>query len=183
MPTLTFTIGKEYGRNSGAIPPNLDFCARSAEEDHEPHRTYEVDWEAPIAGNPGFYSQLDRTLQEQTSRYQGTSPINGMSMHVFNQGTNQQSVSLIGIPLEAWTGHRLRVVSRCQRGLSWENHTEYIDMAFVTDPAYPIDHQPSSLGPGHYHVPIDEWRRLKARVVALEVERDLRKGAAAGNSG
>ena len=183
MPTLTFTIGKEYGRNSGVIPTNMDFCTRSAEDDHEPHRTHEVDWEAPIIGVPGRYVQLDRTLQEQTSHYQGTRPINGMSMHVFNQGNSQQSISLIGIPLESWTGHRLRVVSWCQQGSTLTRHTDYHDLLFVSDEAYPIDHQPSSVGPGHYHVPIDEWRRLKARVVALEVERDLRKGAAAGNSG
>ena len=92
-------------------------------------------------------------------------------------------MALIGVPLEAWTGYRIHSVSRCIQTETSRTHQDFHPLVFVTDPAYPIDHQPSSVGPGHYHVPIDLWRELNRRVTALEVERDLRKGAAAGNSG
>ena len=37
MPTLTFTIGKEYGRTTGVIPVNQDFCGAAGDEEHDTH--------------------------------------------------------------------------------------------------------------------------------------------------
>ena len=184
MPTLTLTLGKEYGRNTGRIPLTIDFSDVLTEGGSPPtYRTTAI-WESPL--NPLLHNDrgwLAEVIGQPITVYQGTAPVNGLSLHAWDTRTANPTFSLIGIPLEVWTGHRIDFVLDCwQDGVHHRKH-QYIDLTFVSDPAnYPLDHSPASIGPGHWHPDLDEWRRLKARVAALETEAALRKGAAGGRS-
>ena len=166
MPTLTLIRGKEYGRTEGEIPTTVDLTPATPEEVVS-HRL-RARWEGPAAGSSQYRQQLAEVPGEPITTYQGSESVNGLSLHVFDHGEDRQTVSVIGIPLEAWTGHRIRVTHTVIRDNVHTNTDENFDLVFSTDPAHPVDHSPSSIGPGHWHPHPDEWRRLKARVAALE---------------
>ena len=181
MPTLTLTLGKDYGRTTGELPRTADFRAQLDADGPPPVYFASAGWESP-AGTDGLRHGLGSVIGEHITEFQGTPPVNGLSLHTWNPHTAQQSFSLIGVPLEAWVGHRIVVQSTCIQGTEVYRHQDIYDLAFITDPEYPLSHSPASIGPAHWHPSIDAWRNLLARVTDLEVERDLRKGAAAGSS-
>lgn len=185
MPTLTFTVGKEYGRTTGHLPVNATFCGESEEDDHPAHEVIGLNWirpapnrenamEYPLIFPPG--ENIDVVMA------QGSAPVNGLSFHQFNQGTTNRTVSAIGIPLEIWSGNQWSIESICHYKNKRTSHRDVFDVVFIASQDYEQSHGPESIGPGHWHPTKSDYERLVARVVALEVERDLRKGAAAGTS-
>ena len=185
MPTLTLTVGKEYGRNTGRIPLTIDFSDVLTEGGSPPKYRIRAIWESPLhpeLAHPGR-GWLAECVGDPITAYQGAAPVNGVSLHGWNTQSANADFSLIGIPLEVWTGHRIHFSLECWQDDAYHARSQYVDLVFASDPAnYPLDHSPASVGPGHWHPDLDEWRRLKARVAALETEAALRKGAAGGRS-
>lgn len=183
MPTLTLTLGRDYGRSTGELASTADFSEQLTVDGPDPEYDAVLTWEGPEPSGGGSRPALARHNGHPLEDLQGVSPVNGLALHMFNRGTAQQTFALIGVPLETWVGHRVRVHVSCNQGNNWYYHNDYHDLVFVTDTEnYPLDHSPASIGAAHWHPSIDEWRRMKERLTALEVEQDLRKGAAAGSS-
>lgn len=181
--TLSLTLGKEYGRSTGALARTADFSASLDEDGPTPVYSATAAWQGPpdTEGNRETLALLPSS--GGLSEYQGTPPVNGLSLHSWHGETAQATFALIGVPLESWVGHRVQVHSLVHQGVNYFTHEDNYDLSFVSDPEnYPLDHSPASIGAAHWHPSIDEWRRMKERLTALEVERDLRKGAAAGSS-
>lgn len=168
-PVLTFTIGREYGRNDGRINPDRDFCGKAAEEGHGPHYLEWVVWRFDHPHRNGSNNlEYFPNIAESRHYVQGSEPLNGMSFHGWNFHSDRQDIALMGIPLEVWTGHWLDCLTKCNFGDTSVQVAHRYDLAFVTDPQNPPDHPVSSIGPGHYHLDPAEFRRLQDRVAALE---------------
>ncbi len=170
-PTLAFTLGQEYGRSSGNLPVNADFCGQAAADGHPPHVVDSVSWSyTPDANLEAPVDNVESFPQRIIARHfiQGSEPINGLSFHLFAPGTLSQAIALMGIPLEPLTGHYLTIRSICKAATPPTRHFQRYDLAFVADPQNPPDHPVSSIGPGHYHIDPADFRRLQARVAALE---------------
>ena len=186
MPTLTLTVGKEYGRNDGRIPLTIDFSDVLVAGGSPPNYRVWAIWESPTHPehvHPGR-GRLAQVVGQPITAYQGAAPINGLSLHGWNTQSENANFSLIGIPLEVWTGHRIHFALQCFQDDAVHEKSQYVDLVFVSDPVnYPPTHSPASIGPGHWHPDKDEWERMKTRVAALETDAALRKGAAGGNSG
>lgn len=170
-PVLSFTLGQEYGRSTGALPANADFCGQAAADGHNPHVVESVSWRyTPDANLIAPETSVESFPQRIVARHyiQGSEPINGLSFHLFAPGTLSQTIALMGIPLEPLAGHYLTIRSVCSATTPPRRHYQRYDLAFVADPENPADHPVSSIGPGHYHIDPAAFRRLQARVAALE---------------
>lgn len=181
MATLTLNLGQEYGRNSGALVRTADFSNHVVKDGPAPVYFNDAAWYSPPDAD-GNRHLLTSVIGERVTEFQGSPPVNGLSLHTWNNGTAYQTFSLIGTPLEAWEGHRVVVHSGFVQGTNHQSHLDVFDLVFVTSDAVTPDHSVGSIGPGHWHPSPDDYRRLKERVAALETESALRKGAAAGKS-
>lgn len=167
MPSLTFTLAKEYGRHDGNLPLNKDFGGSQEDNADATYYIEGVYWEAPHHELPGQYRFVAGVPGDPESVwYQGSPPMNGLSIHFFNLGSKQQSAALIGVPLDNWTGHRLQISTRREKdGEPPQRQIDYYDLVFVSDPVnYPPQHSPSALAMGGFAVPIDDWRTAKAQL-------------------
>lgn len=179
MADVTFILGKEYGRTDGDLPLSVDLTPATDGEIVK-HSLY-AKWDGPIGD--GNYAALTHVPGEWITHFQGSDQINGLSLHIFDHGPNRQTVSLIGVPLENWVGHRIVVTSRVKRGDAPEVRVvETFNLTFVTDTAYAVNHSPSSLGAGSWIPSKTQYDRLLTRVTALETEVALLKGAAAAST-